>query len=194
MTNTGIFSPKDINDLTAYEQWVGMIGQLELIETQTFSAVNDVQFLDIKEQVYEVHFAILHNITSTGGNESIGCQVYEQGTLESGSVYNAGYQNLGADGSYSESKFTNGARWFCTKFGDNGTKTSYNYFYQLGDAAKFSLQTMHSVINHNGVIEGRFGGGNLDQRSRVTGLRFFPTVSATNTMTGTISLYGIRFS
>ena len=193
MTNTGIFSPKDINDLTAYEQWVGMIGQLELIETQTFSAVSDVQFLDIKEQVYEVHFATLHNVTSTGTNESIGVQIYEQEVLESGSVYRYGYQNLGANGSYSETSAGTGSRWFATKFNDNGdVKVAYNYFYQLGDSAKFSHHTIHSMCEHSGVIEGRFGGGAIKQRSRVTGLRYFGTTGGT--ITGTISLYGIRFS
>jgi len=58
--NKGIFNPKDIYDLTRADKYTNY-GQLELIETQTASSVSSINFTDIKEDIYNVHFLTFNN-------------------------------------------------------------------------------------------------------------------------------------
>ncbi len=51
--NKGIFTPKDIYDLTRADKYTNY-GQLELIETQTVSGVSAVNFTNLEN--YNVHF------------------------------------------------------------------------------------------------------------------------------------------
>ena len=72
MSNTGIFPPQDINELTTYGQWQGLSqrGTLELIQTQT---VNDsdysesilyVDFTNLAD--YGVHFLVYSDFQGQG--------------------------------------------------------------------------------------------------------------------------------
>lgn len=191
MSNNGIFSPKDINDLSAYGQWSGMGGQLELIQTQNVSGVVNVDFLDIKESKYNVHFLTII-CESTGSNESIGVRFYESGTLNTGSSsYVLAYQNFYAAVSFDETA-SSGGRLFATRFNDSGEqKCSYNYFSNLGDVTRYSHQTMHSVAYHSN-LEGRYGNGALPNATLVDGIRLFGTTGGH--LTGVFSLYGVEFS
>ena len=51
-------------------------GKLELIETQTASADSSVDFTDIKEDIYNVHFAIV-NISLNGAGTSVNMRFFE---------------------------------------------------------------------------------------------------------------------
>ena len=167
-------------------------GKLELIETQTFTTELNVDFTSIKESIYNVHFATISVDRQTTSNESIGVRFYESGVLETASVYQYAYQNGEAGGTFGESKSTGNNRLFATQFVDAGDdKFSYNYFYNLGDSAKYSFQTMQSTAIQGTNYKMRFGSGVLPQASTVDGIRF---TSVTSTMTGSISLYGIAES
>ena len=192
MANSGVFNIDDINFLRDNQQYP-KFGQLELIQTQTArSAVTTVDFTSIKENIYNVHFATVLVQRQSTSNESVGIQFYESGVLETASVYQYGYQNGEAGGTFSESKSTGNNRLFATQFVDAGNdKFSYNYFYNLGDKSKYSYQTVHSTAIKGTNYKMRFGGGVLPQASIVDGIRF---TSVSGTMTGTISLYGIRFA
>ena len=189
--NKGIFTPQDIIELDQENKWTNF-GQLELIQTQTFTTTQNVDFTSIEENTFNILFASVLAERQSTSNESIGIQFFESGTLETGSVYDYAYQNGEAGGTFNESKNNSSNRLLATHFVDAGDdKYSYNYFYNLGDSTKFSFQTMHSTTKQGTNYKFRFGSGVLPQKSQVDGIRF---TSVTGTMTGTISLYGLRFS
>lgn len=190
MSNTGIFSPKDVNQLTAYNQWSGVAGQLELIETQTVSSVTAIDFFDIKQDIYNVHFLTINEVTSTGSNESIAVRLYENGLIRISNAYEYAYQNGTAAGTFDTSTAVTTTRFFATRFNDSGdVKNAKGYFYNLGDEEKYSFFTMDSVADHSG-LEMRFGSAVMKQKSNVNGIRLFGTTGGT--ITGDFSLYGIR--
>ena len=187
--NKGIFTPTDIYDLTRADKYTNY-GQLELIQTQTFTTVLNVDFTSIDESTYNLHFATVSVDRQSTSDESVGIQFYESGVLETASVYQYAYQNGEAGGTFSESKSTGNNRLFATQFVNAGDdKFSYNYFYNLGDSTKYSFQTMQSTAIQGTNYKMRFGSGVLPQASTVDGIRF---TAVTGTMTGTISLYGIK--
>tara|TARA_Y100001938_G_scaffold146038_1_gene224013 strand:- start:829 stop:1413 length:585 start_codon:yes stop_codon:yes gene_type:complete len=190
MSNTGIFTTTDINDLTSFNQWSGIAGQLELIQTQTVSAVTAVDFFDIKQNIYNQHFLTINNVTSTGTNESIAVRFYEQGLIRISNAYEYAFQNGTAGGTFDTSTATTSTRFFVTRFNDSGDeKNSYAYFYNLGDEEKYSFMTMQSVADHSG-FEFRFGSAVMKRKSLVDGIRLFGTQSGS--ISGDFSLYGIR--
>ena len=84
MANSGIFSPNDIVGLMDYQQWKS-VGDLELIETATISgSVSTVEFENLED--YDVHILTVNDGTVSADNKGIAFRLYEEGTLESGSV------------------------------------------------------------------------------------------------------------
>jgi hypothetical protein len=173
---------------------VADLGKLELIETQSVSSVSQVDFTSIAESTYNVHFAVVDiNINSAG--TSVNLRFFENGVLETGSVYQYAYQNGQATGTFSETKSTSGNSLFATRTGGTDEpRQAYNYFYNLGDSSKYSFQTMQGVSRQSPTtaLDMRFGSGVLPQASTVDGLRF--TETGGGLLTGTISLYGIAES
>jgi hypothetical protein len=190
--NVGKFDPAEINELVQEDKWT-QYGQLELIETKTASGDNIVDFTDIKENVYNVHFAIID--VNLSGTSSVQIRFFESGVLETGSVYQNAYQNGQATGTFSETQATTNSRLFATQTGSTDEiRQAYNYFYNLGDSTKYSFQTMQGVSQKTGTTacDMRFGSGIMPQASQVDGIRF--TNTASQLLTGSISLYGLRFS
>ena len=64
--NSGVLSSFDISLLEKKGQ-AG--GSLELIEEQTVSSVSSVNFTDIKENVYDVHFLQFSNILASANSD-----------------------------------------------------------------------------------------------------------------------------
>jgi len=192
--NTGVFDPYDINNLIADNKWTSF-GQLELIETQTASNVANLDFTDIKEDIYNVHFLTGTNIDySSTSVSSLSIRFFENGTLESASVYQFAYQRCGAGGTFTETKSTGYSSLRLTTAQQQNEKgNGYAYFYNLGDSTKYSFQTMHSTLeNSSNVYEAQFGSGVLPQASTVDKIRLFD-INGDN-IYGTFSLYGIRYS
>ena len=190
--NKGIFNPKDIYDLTRADKYTNY-GQLELIETQTFSGVSTVDFTSIDESTYNVHFMTLSDIEHTSANSTTRIQYFESGVLETGSVYQYALQSGDAGGSFVETKSTGNTIIFLS-YNNNGTATGdlesgYVYFYNLGDSAKYSFNTQQIVFQDNGLFRMDFGSGVLPQASTVDGIRL--DFGGANT-SGIISLYGIK--
>ena len=194
-SNTGVFDPADINELLAEDKWTNF-GQLELIETQTVSsAVAQVDFSSIQENIYDVHFFTWNNQKQTSNNKRLILQFFENGVLETGSVYEFATLFYRADGTFIDSNGTSNANiGLCpntrniTNFSANG----YSYLYNLGSSAKFSYVTFQtSTMDTSDGYGGQFGSAVLPQASRVDGLRL--SMSGGNIDTGTVfSLYGIR--
>ena len=66
--NVGKFDPAEINELVADNKWT-QYGQLELIETQTYSsAVTAIDFTSIQESTYNVHFMTCSQMSAAVDN------------------------------------------------------------------------------------------------------------------------------
>ena len=192
--NKGVFNPAEINDLVANNQWT-TFGQLELIQTQTVSGVADIEFTDIKQNIYNVHFMTLAlDCTGGAGTAYYSIQFYENGIgWETASVYQYAYQWGKPSGTFSVTQSTTAPSLVAGFFlANNPTVNAYHYFYNLGDSSKYSFQTTNSFTQDSVDAGFRFGSGVLPQTSTVTGIRLL--ANATTTSTGTVSLYGIRYS
>ena len=190
--NAGVLSVNDHLALSQ-EDKLTQYGQLELIETQTASDVANLEFTDLKEDIYNVHFLTGTNIDYSNTTlSSLGIRFYENGTLESGSVYHIAYLRMNANGTFTETKSTTSNHLRLTPGQQQNEKgNGYCYFYNLGDNGKYSSQSMHSTLeNSANNYEAQFGGGQLPQGSVVDKIRLFD-VNGDN-IYGTFSLYGIK--
>ena len=193
-SNTGVFNPADINELIAEDKWTNF-GQLELIETQTHSSdVADIDFTSIQESTYNVHFMTINNLKAGAASQSTGIQLYENGTLETASVYEYAneYVNLSAGGSEIRSTGYKHIRLFNTGSQAINGLNAYVYFYNLGDSSKYSFTTMQLFMEANsGTMYNYFGSGLLPQTSTVDGIRI-DSGGSNNYTDFNISLYGIK--
>ena len=197
--NVGKFDPAEINELVAEDKWT-QYGQLELIETQTYSsAVTAIDFTSIQESTYNVHFMTCSQMSAAVDNiHTMNIRLYESGTLETGGVYYTARQNAGANPNvgFSESRSTS-ANKIALQFG-SGTATgedesAYIYFYNLGDSSNYSYVTWHSAgLTNESYFMSAFGSAALPQASQVDGIRLATNYNNYNDFK--VSLYGIRYS
>jgi hypothetical protein len=190
VSNSGVFSITDVAELQSQGK---LGGSLELIEEQTVSGVSAVNFTSIKENVYDVHFLTTTNFNPSDDDRGLYIRFYENGVEESGNVYQYAYQYGIATGTFGDSKTTGLDFLHCTFNAGTGTNevaNSYNYFYNLGNSAKYSFQTMHNM-NTNTSTQGifAFGGGVLPQASVVDQIKLYVT---SGTFSATIKLYGVK--
>ena len=173
------------------------LGKLELIETQSYSSnVTDIDFTSIQESTYNVHFMTISNLKAGAASQSTGIQLYESGTLETGSVYEYAneYINLGGGGSEIRSTGYQHIRLFQTSSQAINGINAYVYFYNLGDSSKYSFTSMqHFMEAASGTMYAYFGSGVLPQLSTVDGIRI-DSGGSNNYTDFDISLYGIAES
>jgi len=192
--NKGIFTPKDIYDLTRADKYTNY-GQLELIETVTvddpdFS--NSIQVVDFTSLGdYNVHLLTYNNLFVQGyGYPSL--RFFESGVLETASVYQYAYQDGISSGTFNQLRSTSDDM---LRMGKNAYQNlnGYAYMYNLSDSAKYSFTTFHSsmVEGNNLGSQMSFGSGVLPQASVVDGIRFL-TDPIQLIGTANVSLYGIK--
>ena len=182
--NTGLYTPSEILELTKDGSWGG---SLELIAEQTVSGVGIVDFTDIKENIYDVHF--LTGIVTGNGNNRPFLRFFESGTIEDGSVYQVAYQQLTVGGS-AENRSTGATNldFFVGASEVGESSIAYCYIYNAGDSTKFTHQTQQGFMSS--TVRAEFGGGVLPQASVVDGFRI-QTSSGTD-INGTIKLFGMK--
>ena len=195
--NKGIFTPKDIYDLTRADKYTNY-GQLELIETQTVSEVSAVNFENMQESKYNVHL-ITYSFDSTPNGQPDDTIITRVRT--GGSYVNEGYKYAeqfgNATGTFSEVKSTS-ASWLSragdsTGQGNEDRSTGYIYCYNFGDSSKYSfVTTHHSGTTATSGFVMHFGSSVYPVANVVDGFKFFGYWSLL--ITGTASLYGIRYS
>jgi len=192
--NTGVFDPNDINNLIADNKWT-TFGQLELIETQTYSTgVPDIDFTSIDESTYNVHLLTFNNVQSSGTGPQLRVRLFESGVKETASVYQNAIQFGSASGSFSEAKSTADSGIPVNGNFQSGVSNGYIYFYNLGDSGKYSFLTFHShQIDPTNTFYMGFGSGVMTQASTVNGINLYNS-NAGNFTDFDISLYGIRYS
>jgi len=189
--NTGLYTPSEILQLTKDGSWGG---SLELIEEQTVSgSPTTIDFTSIKENVYDVMFLSIENMVHSGSTANVGIRFYESGVLETSSVYQYAQQRGTTGGTFSDADRSTGASYMLiTPYSMNGGAGSYNvycYFYNLGNASKYSFINYHSFVEATSTGFG-FGGGVLPQASTVDGIQIY-TFGRTLT-SGTMKLYGMK--
>ena len=199
--NVGKFDPAEINELVADNKWT-QYGQLELIETQTVSsAVAQVDFTSIQESTYNVHLLTANNVQfASTGISNLGIRFFNSGSIDT-SGYQMAYLRMSASGTFTETKSSNTTHnrinTYAGGVSDNadGSVGGYSYFYNLGDNTKYSFHTMQStLINYDGNFASNLGIGTNKETSAVDGIRLFESSGGKNIVSGTFSLYGIRYS
>ncbi len=193
--NKGIFTPKDIYDLTRADKWT-TLGTLELIETVVANdTVTSYDFDNLGD--YNVHFLTASNIqgaSTTAQNLDIRVKV-------GGTAQTSGYgfaQKLGnGAGTFADSNATGFSQFIWLSNVDNetnGSANGYAYIYNATDSTKFTYGTFQMVVTqdtHSPRMA--FGSNDFSNTSQCSGLRvFLPTTG--NIASGEISLYGIRYT
>jgi hypothetical protein len=175
---------------------VADLGKLELIETQTFStSVAQIDFTNIKEDIYNVHLLTAQVKFGSGNNDLLGIRFFESGVLESAGVYQVATQNGQSNGTFSEARQTAFNYIFLGETTD-AFQNVYCYLYNLGDSSKYSFATFQGIhLDSPQDAFFRFGSAVLPQASIVDGIRFFGGASGNNIGADfDISLYGIAES
>tara|TARA_Y100000592_G_scaffold22345_1_gene34663 strand:- start:1085 stop:1726 length:642 start_codon:yes stop_codon:yes gene_type:complete len=191
-SNTGVFNIDDINFLKDKQQYP-FFGQLELIQTQVASAVNNLDFLNIKEDIYNVHFVTFNDI-QWGTADTFYIRVSDDGgsTFESSNNYYGAQQYGNTSGSFGGSTRNPGDKFDRILQNQNNlSHNGYVYLYNLGDSEKYSFLTQHTINWSSGHMQFKYGSHTYNVASRINALRFY---TSTHAWSGSISLYGIRFS
>jgi hypothetical protein len=197
--NKGIFTPKDIYDLTRADKYTNY-GQLELIHTENASSVSSVEFksstgtLDLS---YNVHFLTINNFKPSNDNAQLASQVsFNDGSSYTANAYQFAYQQGKSGGTFAESR-TNDFSYLriihTTGNATNESGNGYCYFYNLSDNTKFSFQTTQQVcMTGTPELLMQFGSGLFYPNALVfDALKIY---SSAGTFSATASLYGIRYS
>tara|TARA_Y100001938_G_scaffold126435_1_gene178377 strand:- start:1371 stop:2000 length:630 start_codon:yes stop_codon:yes gene_type:complete len=191
--NKGIFTPNQIIKLD-HENKYTKYGQLELITTsENISDVNFVDFTNIKEDEYDVHFITVSNFQAVSSSISGGVRLFEQGVIESGAVYDhAALKMDNSTGSTTNLKSTaSSGLGISFDFDPQTSRNVYFYLYSAGDPTKYTVMTHHHTGINNSAIVYKFGGGGLPQQSIVDGFRIY-SASSDNMNIDSVSVYGIR--
>jgi hypothetical protein len=196
--NVGKFDPAEINELVQEDKWT-QYGQLELIETQSVTSAQNVDFTSLGD--YDVHLLTVNDHTFPAGSQDYGIRLYENGVLETANEYEYAYQQNGVTGGVYENKSTGANHIRIDNTGsEQWVQNWYCYFYNLLDSSKYSYVTFQQVpkrltsggsYNSAGTYA-MFGSGVMKQASAVDGIRVYD--SSQTASAGTLSLYGIRYS
>ena len=190
--NKGILTTQESFDL----QRQGFLGgSLELIETQTPSGVAQVDFTNIKESIYDIHYIqmISMETTSTGHPDASKMQLRfsnDGGTsFESGSSdYAWGHQYVAYNGSNAETKDDADTSLEISPRANSGEPISlYMYIYNAGNSSFTTNISLQTTISRD-QKEFFFGGGVYNTKETINAFRFYNSFN----MTGTLKLYGVK--
>ena len=191
--NKGIFTPKDIYDLTRADKYTNY-GQLELIETQTASSDSALDFLDLGN--YKTHLATVNAFTpSTDSRHVIVRFSTDGGSSFISSNYREGQQAITDNGSRSNHR-SDSQSFLCYLTSSVGNETNEGgnaaiRFYNLKDSALQSFSTqMNSDARYDGKNQSGYGASVYPEENEVNAIRF--TGNSSTNWTGSISLYGYK--
>lgn len=171
------------------------IPPMEHIQTITASNVSEVIFNTIEENKYQTHLLITTKysmVSSQAFNPSM--QLYENGTLQTGSVYEYAEVEGRVDssgGSKLENKSTGlTVLKFMTAnvYTTSDVASGYAYLYNLGDSNKMSFCTYSNYAREeNNKFRFFYGSSILPNTSSVDGFR----ITAAQNFNGIFELYGV---
>ena len=180
--NTGLYTPSEILQLTKDGSWGG---SLELIETQTFSGVSQVDFTSIKQNKYDVHFI---SCTTTDVDNALKVRLgNSSGIISSG--YQLANQYMITNGTFGEQRSTSAVNFIDAGNSNSDSKNLYMYLYNAGNSSKYTFATSQVFGSHTSTaFIGYFGGAVRPTADEITQIRFY----ADTDLTGTIKLYGVK--
>ena len=189
--NKGIFTPKDIYDLTRADKYTNY-GQLELIETKDLTGSSTIDFTNIKETQYQTHFMTFNNLI-TGSNS-----IYQQLRVSSdggSSFKTSGYSyGIKYNGHTAGDIFDNvHDRFDRLSFTNANVSANFQlYLYGMGDSNKGVYMSHTSALGLSGATYYTYVGAQHQGTREVNNaIRVMNSGSASYT-SGSVSLYGIR--
>jgi len=193
--NKGIFTPKDIYDLTRADKYTNY-GQLELIETVSITGTpSSFSFDNLQTDKYDTHFITVNNYKPQTDNRHLLIQFKVGGTVDSATNYRyAMLRMTGATQAYLRSD-NDSKIWLAYNCG-NATGESLNgyfYIYNAGNSTSFTqLTSQFMMIDKDTNQSMNFTTALHDQLQSVNGFEF--STSGGNLEHGTFSIYGVRYS
>lgn len=191
--NKGIFTPRDIYDLTRANKFT-QYGQLELIITSTASS-STIDFTDLFTD-HDTHLLVMSRLVPTTQTE-FGLKVSnDSGSSFETSNYTFANQRMFANNTYEERKST--SQTSVRLGGDVETSDCFNGFCYIYDARNSVKMTFFSGIS---TFTGTSGGGNFGSsltngvyvaQEEVNGIRVGEQTTVSAFTSGTVSLYGIK--
>ena len=190
-SNKGVLTPNQIIELDNENKFT-KFGQLELIQTQSASDVNTLDFTSIQESTYNVHFITVSNFSAVSSSTGGQLQLLESGVAKT-TGYHFAYQqaDLSAGTPFTEQKTTSGTSMVSYDFDPVKPRNSYAYIYNAGDSTKYTYITAHYVGINNSALVMRYGGAVSPVASLVDGIRI-QSSGSNNFNIDSVSLYGIR--
>lgn len=195
-SNAGVLSVNDHLALSQQDK-LTQYGQWELIETkEVTSAVTYFDFLNIKENEYDVHFLIWETIHPQSDNKTLTLKYSKDGgSTFISSGYSFAFINGNEANTFLESRSDSiGFQYLSTNVGTGTQETAqgYCYIYKAGDSSSYTLQSFQSAdLNASNVFQIFSGGHIYKTKCAINAFRVGEN-SGTSTWTGNISLYGLR--
>ncbi len=194
--NKGILTPTDIYELSIADKYTNY-GQLDLIETITFSSVSTVSFTDLPIEKYEVFFLTYY---FHSGSHDVGIfGRFGQGTTYRDS--NNKYANYYGEADNTFASYSSTSMWAHqhANLGSMATSpdglafTGYAYLYDMGNSLKYSKATIHSSYTSrtDDTCAFNIGGALYPVAEMNNSYSIFPN---TGSCSGYASMYGIRYS
>jgi hypothetical protein len=175
VSNSGVFSITDVAELQSQGK---LGGSLELIEEQTVTSTTaTLDFTSIQENKYDVHLLQYKGFIPENDAVRLVLRFYENGVLETASVYQFANQLMRVTGTFTEPKSTGNAH---IRLGTNvpndvssASDNGYIYIYNAGNSSKYTFATIQTTGIYYGDNQGamEFGGGVLPQASLVNGFQ-----------------------
>jgi len=195
--NKGIFTPKDIYDLTRADKYTNY-GQLELINTTNASGLSSIIWSADDLAGYNVHFMTYNDVEmfDAGIQDYLALRL----SFDGGSTYpTSSYQRatqLFEGTNFYESRGSNEGKFRLATHGGDGnneTKNGYVYMYNFLDSTKFTTcLTASSSVANSFSGGGSFSSSVNQESSPPTHIKFI--VMSGGAFDGNISMYGIRYA
>tara|TARA_R110000796_G_scaffold170121_1_gene286978 strand:+ start:958 stop:1566 length:609 start_codon:yes stop_codon:yes gene_type:complete len=187
--NSGLYTPSEILQLTKDGNWGG---SLELIQSQTVSGVSQVDFTSIQEQNYDVHF-IEYNIKPSADTQNYIRFSNDSGSSFETSNYQYAWEIQDSAGGTGETRSTSSTQMYLNYGGGNSANekhTAYYYFYNLGNASKYSLiSEQANTQSSTGSLHSFIGGSMYGVAETINAIRLY---QQNGTMTGVVELFGVK--
>jgi len=196
--NKGIFTPKDIYDLTRADKWTTP-GSLEHIQTQTISSAT-ADFTALQETTYNVHFFTFTDV-HIGSQTEFGYKVSNDGgsSFNTGSPFQFANTRIVSDGAHAERRSTGQASGrLCGDIDEDAHSLTngYMYLHNAGDSTKHTMSTSHMVFqDFQDLTAMEFGSQMYEGAPKFNNaIRFGAGTGTTALTSAKISLYGIRYA
>ena len=147
-SNKGVLTPNQIIELDNENKFT-KYGQLELIQTQEItSAQTYIDFTNIKEDEYNVHFITWNNVHPQTDSKTLTLRLSDDGgTSYESANYEVAFININASASFNATGSSSNTFMYCSTSVGTGTgecANGYAYLYHLGDGGKESFNTFQN--------------------------------------------------